>query len=90
MVALWEVVKLPAFALNTAEMTPPSTLTEAGTASIPLPLESETVRPRKGASAFSVTVQTDAPPGASVVGMHTTPDTSAGTLMLIVPPLPGV
>jgi hypothetical protein len=66
------------------------TVTEAGTPSAPLLLESETEAPPTGAAWLSVTVHCDTPEVLNEVGLQINPlsDTPAATLML--PPVPVV
>ncbi len=58
--------------MNVAVVAPAATLTEAGTVSAPLLLESATAAPPEGAAAERVTVQDDDAPDAMLEGEHWT------------------
>jgi hypothetical protein len=73
-----------AVALKVAVVDPAATVTDAGTMSNALLLDSVTEEPPAGAFCVSVTVQVLTALWLSVVGLQATPDTSAGAIRLIV------
>ena len=70
MTALASLVTAAAVAVKVAEVAPAATVTEAGTVTAVLSLESVTVAPPVGAAAVRVTVQPLVPGVASVAGLH--------------------
>jgi hypothetical protein len=85
-----------AVALKVAVVAPPATVTDAGTVSAALLLAKVTVDPPAGAVCVKVTVQLLTALCPRLVGLHSTPDTCAGTgatrlivavcMLLLVPP----
>jgi hypothetical protein len=69
---------------------PALTVTEDGTVTTGLPLESDTVEPPLGAAWFSVTVQVELPGALMVLGAQLRPDTSTGEGMVMEPPEPAM
>jgi hypothetical protein len=70
-VALWLlVIVLDAVAMNFAVVVPAATVTEAGTVSEVLLLDSATLDPPVGAAEFRVTVQLEEAPGIRLPGLH--------------------
>jgi hypothetical protein len=84
-VALWllEIVAA-AVAVKAAVVAVALTATEAGTFSSLVLLPSVTLDPPAGAGWLNVTVQLLVPPGPRLVGLQTTPDTSAAGTRLTV------
>jgi len=78
---------VPAVAVKVAEVVPAATVTDLGTDSSPVLLESATVAPPADAGWFSETVQFDEPPLLSDVGLHESP-VNVGNGTVIVPPVP--
>jgi hypothetical protein len=72
-----------ASALKVAVIAPAATVTEAGTESNLLLLDSDTADPAAGADWLSVNVQVLAAPCPRLVGLHATPDTRTGATRLI-------
>jgi hypothetical protein len=72
-----------AVALKTAVVAPADTVTDAGTVSKALLLDTVTVAPPEGAVCVSVTVQLLTPLCPRLVGLQVTPDTSTGANKLI-------
>ena len=83
-VALWEVARVPAVAVNAAEVAPPDTVTDAGTVRAVLLLETA-IATAKGAAWFSVAVQVEELPEVSEVGLQASPDKSSTET---TPPVP--
>ena len=73
-----------AVALKVAVMTPAATVTDAGTVSDALLLASVTLDPPAGADWVNVTVHVLTALCPRLVGLHATPETSAGVNRLIV------
>jgi len=87
-VADCDVVKVPAVALNVAEVAPAATVTDAGTVNVVLLLVSVTALPPAGAAWFRVTVQVLEALGPRLAGLHATLDTCNGTAPPVtVPPV---
>ncbi len=80
-------VKLPAVTVKLAELLPALTVTEAGTGAAGLLLESETIESTR-AGRFSVTVQVDVLPGASIAGLQLSPLRLGAELTVAAPPAP--
>jgi len=78
---------VPAVAVKFAEVVPAATVTDAGTGSSPVLLESATEAPPADAGWFSVTVQADDAPALSDVGLQEIP-VSVGNGTVMVPPVP--
>ena len=83
-VAAWLLAMTPAVAVNVAVVAAAGTVTDAGTVSKALLLESETSDPPAGAPLESVTVQVDAALLARLVGAQETPVKEAGASNEIV------
>ena len=73
-----------AAALKTAVVPPAATVTDAGTESNLLLLDSATLDPPAGAAWVSVTVQVLTALCPKLVGLHATPDTKTDAVRLIV------
>jgi len=82
-VADCDVVKVPAVALNAAEVAPAATVTDAGTVNAVLLLASATALPPAGAAWFSVTVQVLAALGPKLAGLHASAVTAVATVKLM-------
>src|SRR5580658_10739052 len=80
----WLVVIAAAVALKVAEVLFAGTVTDAGTMSAVLLLESPTALPPNGAAWLSVTVQVLAAPEFTLVGVHARVETSVGATRLKV------
>jgi hypothetical protein len=76
--ALESVLMVPTEALNVPEDWPAATLTDPGTLTDALPLDSVTLEPPAGAALDSVTVQFDVAPELTVDGLHVSDDTLGG------------
>ena len=74
---------VPAVALNVAEVADAATVTEAGTVSAVLLLDTEMLAPPAGAAFESVTVQVLLAFAFKLVGEHATDDTKTGATRLI-------
>ena len=83
-VAAWLLAMTPAVAVNVAVVAAAGTVTDAGTVSKALLLESETSDPPAGAGFESVTVQVEAALLARLVGAQETPVKEAGASNEIV------
>jgi hypothetical protein len=84
-VTLWLLaIEAAALALKLAVVAPAVTVTEAGTVSRALLLDSVTAEPPTGAVCVSVTVQLLTPLWPRFAGLHTTPETNTGANRLIV------
>lgn len=84
-VAVWLLVIVPAVAVKVAVVAPEATVTEAGTLTAALLLESDTTAPPVGAACVIVTVQVDVLPELTVAGLQPT------LLRLVVePPLTAI
>jgi hypothetical protein len=83
-VADWVVVMLPAVALKVVEVLLAGTVTDAGTVSAALLLESPTVLPPAGAASFKLIVHVLAAPELTLVGLHDRAVTTAGSTKLRV------
>lgn len=79
---------LPAVAVKVAEEDPADTVTDPGTFSSPLLLDSETVAPPAGAAWLKVTVQVEVFPELRVVGLHVTALKAAGVITTTLPAVP--
>lgn len=78
-VTLVDVVTVPVFAVNVAEVEPAATVTDVGTvADEVLLLDRLTSAPPEGAALVKVTVPCDVPPLVTDVGFTLTPDSAAG------------
>lgn len=86
-VAVPLVGTVSAVAVNVAEAVPAATVTDAGTDSSPVLVESATVAPPADAGWFSEAVQVDEAPPLSDVGLHEIP-VNAGNGTVMVPPVP--
>jgi hypothetical protein len=73
-----------AVALKIAAVAPAATVTDPGTVSNALLLDSVTVEPPAGAACASVTVQLLTALCPRLVGLHTTPETNTGATRPIV------
>src|SRR5580700_2951547 len=76
----WLVVIVPTVALKVAEVLFAATVTDAGTVSEALLLESPTALPPDGAAWLSVTVQVLAAPEFTLVGVQASAETSVGAI----------
>jgi hypothetical protein len=89
-VALWELLTVPAVAVNVVELALAGTVTDAGMVSKALLSESVTTDPPAGAAWFRVTVQVVEPPEFTLVGLHARLETSTGatrfTVAVLTPP----
>ncbi|HUI58056.1 MAG TPA: hypothetical protein VLY04_23945 [Bryobacteraceae bacterium] len=83
-VADCEVVKVPAVALNVAEVAPAATVTDTGTVNAALLLVNVTALPPVGAAWFSVTVQVLEALGPRLVGLQASAVIVVGAVKLIV------
>ena len=86
-IAPWLLTMLAdAVALNVPVVAPEVTVTDAGTVSSALALESVTLDPPAGAASVSVTVQVLTAPCPRLIGLQVTPDTASpvSRLMLAV------
>src|SRR5580700_2739882 len=83
-VAGWVAVMVPAVALKVVEVLFAGTVTDAGTVSAVLLLESPTVLPPAGAASFKLIVQVVAAPELTLVGLHARAVTIAGSTKLRV------
>ena len=84
--AVWPLLMVPAVALKVVAVEPEGTVTEPGTVSSELLLESETESPPAPAARFSVTVQSELADDVSEVGLHERVLMVAG-VAVIVPPV---
>jgi hypothetical protein len=75
-------------AVKFADEDPAGTITEAGTLSNPLLLESDTLAPPEGAGCAKVTVQVEVPAELRMVGLHTTLRRPLGRPTDMIPPVP--
>ena len=71
-------IEAAAVALNVAVVAPAATVTNAGTVSEPLLLASVTPEPPAGAACVRVRMHVPTALCPRLVGLHATPDTSAG------------
>ena len=69
-VAVWLLMTVPAVAVNVLAVAPAATVTEPGTVSTALLLDSETAAPPIGAAPDNVTVHVEVPPLPRLVGAH--------------------
>jgi hypothetical protein len=83
-VALWSVAIVVVVAVKVAVVAAAATVTEAGTVSAGLLLESATEAPPAGAALVRVTVQVEDEFWLRLVGLHVTEETSTGATRLIV------
>lgn len=74
------VANAPAVVVNAAVVAPDATVTDAGTGSDPLLLESEIPAPPLGAAADRITVQLEVPPAARIAGVQDTELNTAGPI----------
>jgi len=84
MVADWVVVIVPTVAVKVVEAPWAGTVTDAGTVSAVLLLESVTALPPVGADSFRVTVQVVDAPELTLLGLHARAETTAGSTKLNV------
>jgi hypothetical protein len=77
--AVWLVVIVPAVAEKLAEVAPEATVTDAGTESAVVMLESVTAIPPEPAACESVTVHVETTPELRLVGLHESALTVVGT-----------
>ena len=87
MVAVWFDGRVPAVAMNVAELVPEDTVTAAGTVSKVLLFDNVT-KVFAEAAWFTVTVQLADAPDVSVPGLQLSEVRLRGTLVLTVPPVP--
>jgi hypothetical protein len=89
-VADWVVVTEPTVAVKAAEMLLAGTVKVVGMATTELLAERPTVLPPIGAASFRVTVQVVVAPELTLVGLHVSPETTAGStrLRLVVSRVP--
>jgi hypothetical protein len=79
---------VPAVAVKFADEDPAGTITEAGTLSIALLLESDTIAPPAEAGCAKVTVQVEVLAELRLVGLHATPGRGFGRTSDMFPPVP--
>jgi len=84
MVADCVVVTVPTVAVKVVEVLVAGTVTDAGTVSAGLLLESATALPPVGAASLRVTVQVVAAPELTLLGLHAKTETTAGSIKLNV------
>jgi hypothetical protein len=72
---LWLLEILPTVAVNVVEVAPAGTVTELGTGSSELLLDSKTSEPPVGAAPLNVTVHVVVAPGFRLVGLQTSWET---------------
>lgn len=82
------LVIVPAAAVNEALVDPAATFTEEGIDNNPLLLDRETAAPPLGAAWLSDTVQLEAAPEPSDVGLQLSELTTVRLFTVIVPPVP--
>ena len=82
------MVRLPTVAVNEPVVVPAGTVTDVGTLTAPLLLDSVTAAPPPGAACVSVTVHEDVPGAFTVVGLHETPLKFVVTPITMLPPEP--
>ena len=80
--AVWVVVMVPRLAANVVDVLVAGTVTDAGTVSAVLLIESPIALPPLGAGWVRVTVQVVAAPALTLVGLQARPDTRVGATML--------
>jgi hypothetical protein len=76
MVAVWLDVTVPSVAVNVTDVEPAGTVTDPGTVSRLLELDSVTAVDPVGTATLNATVQVDEVPDVSVVGVQVTDDSS--------------